>query len=94
MGLPELGQTGLGATGCFGFQLEPFLVLEWIFILVSSWSLFWFPNGFGFLFWFPNGFLFLVSEWIFRFVTEWVFRRSELGQAVTSGLGSGWDGSP
>ena len=50
-------------------------------VLVSSWSLFRFPNGFSFSatksIVFYSGFQLeplLVSEWIFILVSEWIFR--------------------
>ena len=46
-----------------GFQLEPLLVSEWIFIWVSEWI-------FTLV---PEWIFMLVSEWTFLLVSEWVF---------------------
>ena len=64
MGLPEPRQAWLGATWCFGFQLEPLLVPEWIFSLGNKKHVFY--SGFQLE---PL----LVSEWVFIFVSEWIF---------------------
>ena len=45
-----------------GFQLEPLLVSEWIFILVSEW-IFMLVSEWTFM---------LVSEWVFIWVSEWI----------------------